>query len=76
MCLAIVCIGQNQISIGCDRCYCCISICAWWLFLWFQVKITSVVNYAWEQRYYYGNLVAVHRDGDYVAFALKGKSLV
>ncbi|KAK7478360.1 hypothetical protein BaRGS_00030364 [Batillaria attramentaria] len=39
-----------------------------------KVKITPVVNHAWEQRYYYGNLVAVHRDGDFVAFVLKGKS--
>jgi hypothetical protein len=38
-----------------------------------QVKITPVVNHVWEQRYYYGNLVAVHNNGNFVAFALKGK---
>ncbi|PVD21395.1 hypothetical protein C0Q70_19568 [Pomacea canaliculata] len=38
-----------------------------------KVKITPLVNHAWESRYYYGNLVAVHRDNDFVAFALAGK---
>ncbi|XP_067652269.1 enhancer of mRNA-decapping protein 4-like isoform X1 [Haliotis asinina] len=39
-----------------------------------KVKITPVVNYDWEPKYYIGNLVAVHRDNDFVAYVLKGKS--
>ncbi|XP_041375558.1 enhancer of mRNA-decapping protein 4-like isoform X2 [Gigantopelta aegis] len=38
-----------------------------------KVKITPVVNYDWESKYYFGNLIAVHRDNQYVAYVLKGK---
>ncbi|XP_076449707.1 enhancer of mRNA-decapping protein 4-like [Babylonia areolata] len=38
-----------------------------------KVKIKTVVTHMWEQRYYYGNLVAVHQDGDFVAFSIKTK---
>ncbi|CAL1539397.1 unnamed protein product [Lymnaea stagnalis] len=39
-----------------------------------KVKITPVVNHVWESRYYYGNLVAVHRDSVFVAYVLRGKT--
>lgn len=41
-----------------------------------QVKTTSLVNFEWERRFYYGNLVAVHKDGDHVAYVLKGEIFV
>lgn len=37
-----------------------------------QVKITSVVNHVWDLKYYYGNLVAVHRDAVYLAYVIQG----
>ena len=38
-----------------------------------KVKINPVVKYDWEHKYYYGNLVAVHREGFFIAYSLKGK---
>lgn len=38
-----------------------------------KVKIIPVVNHQWELKYYYGNLVAVHKDCDFMAYALRGK---
>lgn len=40
-----------------------------------KVKLKNVVDYKWEQKYYYpGHLVAVHRDGKHLAYAINGKS--
>ncbi|KAL8593052.1 hypothetical protein ACOMHN_017978 [Nucella lapillus] len=39
-----------------------------------KVKIKPVVQHMWDQRYYHGNLVAVHQDGEFVAFSIKTKS--
>lgn len=36
-----------------------------------KVKIKNVVQHMWDQRYYYGNLVAVHQDGGFIAFSIK-----
>ncbi|XP_059139589.1 enhancer of mRNA-decapping protein 4-like [Physella acuta] len=38
-----------------------------------KVKVTPIVNFSWESKYYHGNLVAVHRDLVFVAFVIKGK---
>ncbi|KAM8716040.1 hypothetical protein ACLKA7_002996 [Drosophila subpalustris] len=36
-----------------------------------KVKLKNVVDYKWEQKYYYpGHLVAVHRDGKHLAYAI------
>ncbi|ESO82694.1 hypothetical protein LOTGIDRAFT_108799, partial [Lottia gigantea] len=37
-----------------------------------KVKITPVVNFDWDPKYYIGNLVAVHRDNVFMAYVLKG----
>lgn len=38
-----------------------------------KVKLKNVVDYKWEQKYYYpGHLVAVHRDGKHLAYAING----
>ncbi|RUS79456.1 hypothetical protein EGW08_012797 [Elysia chlorotica] len=39
-----------------------------------KVKIIPVVNHQWELKYYSGNLVAVHRDSDFMAYALRAKT--
>ncbi|XP_014769268.1 enhancer of mRNA-decapping protein 4 isoform X2 [Octopus bimaculoides] len=39
-----------------------------------KVKTTTVVKFEWEARKYLGNLVAVHRNGVFVAYCLRGKS--
>ncbi|XP_005096324.1 enhancer of mRNA-decapping protein 4 [Aplysia californica] len=39
-----------------------------------KVKVTTVVKHVWELKYYHGNLVAVHRDADFVAYVLRGQS--
>ncbi|XP_071479991.1 enhancer of mRNA-decapping protein 4-like [Diadema antillarum] len=39
-----------------------------------KVKITPVVNYDWEPKYYWGNLVAVNNT--YLVYILKSKSVV
>lgn len=36
-----------------------------------QVKIQPVARYDWEQKYYYGNLIAV--SNSYLAYAIKGE---
>ncbi|KAK3581117.1 hypothetical protein CHS0354_033910 [Potamilus streckersoni] len=38
-----------------------------------KVKITPVVNYDWEHKFYVGSLVAIHRNNEYAAYVLKGK---
>ncbi|GFO25360.1 enhancer of mRNA-decapping protein 4 [Plakobranchus ocellatus] len=40
-----------------------------------KVKIIPVVNHQWELNYYHGNLVAVHKDSEFVAYALRGKTM-
>ena len=37
-----------------------------------QIKVNPVVKYEWENKYYVGNLVAVHRNGIYIAYVIKG----
>ncbi|XP_055955286.1 enhancer of mRNA-decapping protein 4-like [Patella vulgata] len=39
-----------------------------------KVKITPVVNFDWDPKYYIGHLVAVHRDNTYMAYVIKGKT--
>ncbi|KAK9872249.1 hypothetical protein WA026_017050 [Henosepilachna vigintioctopunctata] len=38
-----------------------------------KVKLTNMIDYNWELRYYQGQLVAVHIDGKVLAYAMKGK---
>lgn len=39
-----------------------------------KVKLKNVVDYKWEHKYYYpGHLVAVHRDGKHLAYAINGE---
>jgi len=39
-----------------------------------KVKLKNIVDYKWERKYYYpGHLVAVHRDGKHLAYAINGK---
>ncbi|KAH8378342.1 hypothetical protein KR093_010780, partial [Drosophila rubida] len=41
-----------------------------------KVKLKNVVDYKWEHKYYYpGHLVAVHRDGKHLAYAINGELL-
>uniref|UniRef100_A0A915HI51 Enhancer of mRNA-decapping protein 4 WD40 repeat region domain-containing protein n=1 Tax=Romanomermis culicivorax TaxID=13658 RepID=A0A915HI51_ROMCU len=35
-----------------------------------KVKSTKLVDYGWEIKAYKGNLIAVHRDGDFLAYIL------
>lgn len=45
------------------------------LFVFFfalQVKIQPVARYDWEQKYYYGNLIAV--SNAYLAYAIRGEA--
>ncbi|XP_073987799.1 enhancer of mRNA-decapping protein 4 homolog Ge-1 isoform X2 [Rhodnius prolixus] len=37
-----------------------------------KVKMNNIVDYSWEERYYTGQLLAVHRDGKYIAYGIKG----
>lgn len=38
-----------------------------------KVKLTNVVDYNWEQKYYTGHLLAVHVTGKYFAYGIKGQ---
>lgn len=41
-----------------------------------KVKLKNVVDYKWEHKYYYpGHLVAVHRDGKHLAYAINGNQI-
>lgn len=40
-----------------------------------KIKLKSIVDYKWEVKNYIGRLIAVHLDGKYVAYAIKGKFL-
>ena len=33
--------------------------------------MNKIVNYEWEQRYNYGNMIAVHKSGQFFAYSLK-----
>lgn len=37
-----------------------------------KIKLKSIVDYKWEVKHYTGRLIAVHIDGKYVAYAIKG----
>lgn len=39
-----------------------------------KIKLKNIVDYKWEVKNYNGRLVAVHIDGKYVAYAIKGKN--
>ncbi|CAF0712129.1 unnamed protein product [Brachionus calyciflorus] len=36
-----------------------------------KIKVNRLVNYEWEQRYSYGNLIAIHKSGEYFAYAIR-----
>lgn len=38
-----------------------------------KIKLKNIVDYKWEVKNYIGRLIAVHIDGNYVAYAIKGK---
>ena len=40
--------------------------------LYSQVRTNTVVKYDWQNQYYIGNLIAIHRNGVYLAYVLKG----
>lgn len=37
-----------------------------------KIKLKNIVDYKWEVKNYIGRLIAVHLDGKYVAYAIKG----
>lgn len=37
-----------------------------------KVKMTNVVDYTWEQRFYTGQILAVHISGKYIAYGIQG----
>lgn len=37
-----------------------------------KVKLTNVVDYQWELRFYTGQLIAIHVGGKIFAYAIKG----
>lgn len=37
-----------------------------------KIKLKSIVDYKWEVKNYIGRLIAVHLEGKYVAYAIKG----
>lgn len=39
-----------------------------------KIKLKNIVDYKWEVKNYNGHLVATHIDGQYLAYAIKGKS--
>ncbi|GJQ69671.1 putative enhancer of mRNA-decapping protein, partial [Trypoxylus dichotomus] len=38
-----------------------------------KVKLTNLVEYQWEFKYYIGQLIAIHIDGKIIAYGIKGK---
>lgn len=40
-----------------------------------KVKMTNVVDYTWEQRFYTGQILAVHISGKYIAYGIQGNFL-
>lgn len=41
-----------------------------------KVKLTNVVDYNWEHKYYMGQLLAVHLSGKFFAYGIKGKIFI
>lgn len=41
-----------------------------------KIKLKNIVDYKWEVKNYAGRLIAVHFDGKYVAYAIKGKTKI
>lgn len=41
-----------------------------------KIKLKNIVDYKWEVKNYVGRLIAVHFEGKYVAYAIKGKRFV
>lgn len=37
-----------------------------------KVKLTNVVDYQWEAKYYKGHLIAIHMEGQVIAYGIKG----
>lgn len=37
-----------------------------------KIKLKNIVDYKWEVKNYVGRLMAVHLDGKYIAYAIKG----
>lgn len=37
-----------------------------------KVKLHNIVDYTWEERFYTGQLLAVHIGGVYIAYGIKG----
>lgn len=37
-----------------------------------KVKVKNIVDYAWQHNYYVGQLLAVHMNGKYLAYGIKG----
>lgn len=38
-----------------------------------KVKLSNVVDYSWEEKFYSGQLLAVHMGGNYIAYSIKGE---
>lgn len=36
-----------------------------------KIKVNKIVNFEWEQRYSYGNMIAVHKSGQYFAYSIR-----
>lgn len=41
-----------------------------------KVKLQNMVDYTWEERFYTGQLLAVHMGGKYIAYGIKGKCFI
>lgn len=37
-----------------------------------KVKLTNLVDYNWEPKFYHGQLLAIHLSGNYLAYCIKG----
>ena len=40
-----------------------------------QIRVVNIVDSAWERCFHWGNLVATHHSGNYLAYALTGTVL-
>lgn len=41
-----------------------------------KVKLSNLVDYSWEERFYPGQLLAAHMSGSYIAYSIKGRSFL
>lgn len=41
-----------------------------------KVKLTNVVDYNWELRFYVGQLLAIHLNGQVIAYGIRGLLIV